>query len=217
MIYFYSGTPGSGKSLEVAKEIVKKLTVSKQNVIATIDINTNEVYKKKKKHGRFYYIRNEHMTPEFLIEYAMKFHKKGQEGQTLLIFDEAQMLFSPTVIKLKTQEDKRYRVAWLDFFTQHRHLGYNIIIISQFDRLIDPQIRCLFEYNVIHRKINNFGMGWVMSLLKISLFISVTVWYGVNEKMGSHFYFYSKRYSRIYDSYKKFDDMLKLRKLKLQI
>ncbi|MGE5629201.1 MAG: zonular occludens toxin domain-containing protein [Solirubrobacterales bacterium] len=214
MIYFYSGTPGSGKSLQVAKDIVQKLTVRKQNVIANIDINLDSINKnifgKKRKMGKFFYLNNKYLTPDFLYKYAYKYHEKGKEGQTLLVIDEAQMIFSPTVVKLKTQEDKNYRVGWLDFFTQHRHLGYNIIIISQFDRLIDAQIRCLFEYNVIHRKVNNFKIGAIMSIFKVSVFVAVHYWYGVNEKMNAQFYMYHKKYSRIYDSYKKFDEIKKL-------
>lgn len=213
MIYFYSGTPGSGKSLQVAKDIVNKLTVRKQNVIANIDINREVISKglfgKKKKTGRFFYLQNKYITPEFFYLYARKYHVKGKEGQTLIVLDEAQMIFSPTVVKLKCQEigNRDYRVNWLDFFTQHRHLGYNIIIISQFDRLIDPQIRCLFEYNVIHRKVNNFKIGWILSVFRLSAFCAVHYWYGVNQKCGAQWYFYSKKYSRIYDSYKKFDEI----------
>lgn len=214
MIYFYSGTPGSGKSLQVAKDIVNKLTIKKQNVIANIRINTDEVRRaslfrpKKKKMGRFYYLGNQYFTPDFFYKYAAKFHKKGQEGQTLIVIDEAQMLFSSTVMKIQMAYDRTYRYKWLEFFTQHRHLGFNIIIVSQFDKLIDPQIRCLFEFNVIHRKVNNFKIGWVLSIFKISLFCAVHYWYGVRERMCCQFYTYSKKYSRIYDSYKLFDEKL---------
>lgn len=222
MIYFYSGTPGSGKSLRVARDILIKLRVKKQNVISNMEINyayiradhfksfVNRVFNKQifkkpyKKVGKFFYIDNIKLTPNFLYKYAAKYHKKGVEGQTLLVLDEAQLIFSPTVVKIKCQEDKNYRNDWLKFFTQHRKLGYNIVLISQFDRLIDPQLRCLFEYNCIHRKVNNFGIGSILSLFKISVFVSVHYWYGAgaNARIGSEFYTYSKKYSRIYDSYK---------------
>ena len=39
MIYFYSGTPGSGKSLNVARDIYQKLVYRKQNVITNMQIN----------------------------------------------------------------------------------------------------------------------------------------------------------------------------------
>lgn len=206
-MYFYSGTPGSGKSLQVAKDIIKKLKINRQNVIANFEINREYVYKnkkKKKKYGTFYHISNDKLTVDFLVQYAKKFHTMGVENQTLLVIDEAQMLFSPTVVKLRCKEDSEYRVKWLEFFTQHRKLGYNIILISQFDRLIDAQIRCLFEYNVIHRKANNFGPGQLLSLFGISLFSAVHYWYGVNERTGVEFYCYKKKYSKIYNSYTMF-------------
>jgi len=225
MIYFYSGTPGSGKSLNVAKDIYQKLVYRKQNVITNMQINfdyirTNHfiVFLNKtlgtkfnpiKKTGKLYYVSFDKLTVDFLYKYAMKFHQVGKEGQTLLILDEAQIKFSPNSVKLHTQQDPYFRYKWLDFFTQHRHLGYNIILTSQFDRLIDPQIRCLFEYNHIHRKVNNFGVGWLFSLLGISLFICVQYWYGVQVKTGVSFFTYSKKYSKIYNSYKRFSELQK--------
>lgn len=228
MIYFYSGTPGSGKSLRVAKDIVAKLLIKKQNVITNMVVDYDYIvtsnfkvklnnllkllgFKKqfntrKKGVGEIIYLPNDKMTPSFLFEYAYKNHQKAKEGQTLLVMDEAQMMFGPTVVKLKTQENKEYRVQWLDFFTQHRHLGYNIVMISQFDRLIDAQIRCLFEYNYIHRKVNNFGLGWILSVFRMSLFVSAEYWYGVKEKTGVSFFTYRKKYSRIYNSYSRWDD-----------
>ena len=211
MISFYSGTPGSGKSLEVAKDILNSLKYKRKNVISNIDIDRSAIYKKGKinvkKNGRFYYLDNEFINVDFFNNYAKKFHKPNIESQTLIVIDEAQMLFSPTVVKIKNQEDKNFRNKWLKFFTQHRKLGYDIILVSQFDRLIDAQVRCLFEYNVIHRKVNNFKVGWILGLLNISIFCSINYWYGVNEKMYSEFYMYKKKYSRIYNSYKIHDEV----------
>lgn len=246
MIYFYSGTPGSGKSLRVARDIVNKIRIKKQTVITNMYIDFNYVIQSKfkvtmnsaysrlckhvfksvnkllkpfkikalevkprtifrdtriKSYGQYMYLSNTDFSVEYLYDYASKHHVKGKEGQTLIVIDEAQMLFNPSVVKLKRQEDADYRVNWLEFLTQHRRLGFNIILVSQFDRLIDAQIRCLFEYNNIHRKINNFGIGWIFSILGISLFISVQYWYGINQRMGSEFFTYKKKYARIYDSY----------------
>ena len=83
MIEFYSGTPGSGKSLHVAKRIWIKLFIKKQNVIANFNIN-QELYNKKKKKGMFDYITNMELTPDYLIEYALLNHKPGIENQTFL-------------------------------------------------------------------------------------------------------------------------------------
>lgn len=196
-----SGTPGSGKSLQTAQEVEFWIKSMKKNVIANVQYDRDYILRGKQG-GRFYYFDNLNMTPDLLYKYALKFHKLGKEHQTLIVIDEAQCLFSPTACKLFTQENKYYRQEWLEFFTQHRHLGFDIFIISQFDKLIDAQIRCLFEYNNVHRKANNFKtIGKLFTIFHIQLFVQVQYWYGAKEKCGSKMFFYRKKYSKIYDSY----------------
>ncbi|MBY6935738.1 zonular occludens toxin domain-containing protein [Clostridium botulinum] len=209
MIYFYSGTPGSGKSLQMAHTAVEWLKKYKKNVIANTRINIDKILKKKKG-GNFFYLPNENFSTEYLYEYALKYHEMGIEHQSLIIIDEAQCLFSPTAVKLFTQENKHYRQEWLEFFTQHRHLGFDIIIISQFDRLIDAQVRCLFEYNCVHRKANNFGfIGMILTIFHVPLFVQVNHWYGVNQVTSKKFFTYSKKYADIYDSYAYRNEIIK--------
>ncbi|MDB8791990.1 zonular occludens toxin domain-containing protein [Romboutsia sp. 1001216sp1] len=196
MIYFYSGTPGSGKSLHVAQDIYNKLFIRKQNVIANFDIN-REIYNKKKKKGKFLYVPNNELTPEFFYQYAKDHHVLGKESQTLVILDECQILFNP-----RAWNDK-YRINWVNFFTQHRKWGYNFILISQFDRLVDRQIRSLFEYEVKHRKVNNFKLA---KLFPISTFCAVEYWYGVKERVGCEFFIYKKKYGQMYDTFKNFEE-----------
>lgn len=196
MIYFYSGTPGSGKSLHVAKDIYTKLFIKKQDVIANFDIN-REIYNKKKKKGKFTYISNNELIPEFLYQYAKENHVLGKESQTLVIIDECQILFNPR------SWQQNGRIEWINFFTQHRKWGYNFILISQFDRLVDRQIRSLFEYEIKHRKVNNFKGA---KLIPISTFVAVEYWYGVKERVGSEFFTYSNKYGKLYDTFKNFEE-----------
>ena len=197
MIYFYSGTPGSGKSLHMAKDIFIKLNTKKQNVIANFTINEDLL---KQKRGKFIYCDNCEISPKWLIKYALKNHTMGKEGQTLVCLDECQVLFNPREF---TRAD---RLEWITFFTQHRKLGYNFILVSQNDRLIDRQIRALIEYDVKHRKVNNFKVG---IFLPFPAFVSVTYWYGVRERIGAEFFFYRKKLGKLYDSYKMFDNLFK--------
>lgn len=194
MIYFYSGTPGSGKSLHVAKEIYIKLLKNKKGVIANFPIN--EKILKKKRRGNFEYVSNLEMTPQYFVEYAKKNHIPNKESQTLVVIDECQILFNPRTWNSKD------RLTWIEFFTQHRKYGYDFVMISQFDRLVDRQIRSLFEYEVKHRKCNNFKG---LELLPIKLFVAVTVWYGVKEKVSSEFFIFKKKYANLYNSYKDFE------------
>jgi Zonula occludens toxin len=202
MITFFSGTPGSGKSLQMSQEAEFWLKTKKKNVIANVQINRDYVLRGSKDGGKFFYLDNFKFSPDFFYKYALRHHEIGVESQSLIIIDEAQFLFSPTAIKLFTQENKYYRQDWLDFFSTHRHLGFDILLVSQFDRLIDPQLRCLFEYNFVHRKGTNYKtMGKFLGLIGINFFIQIQYWYGVKEKCGSKIFFYKKRYSKIYNSY----------------
>lgn len=209
MITFYSGTPGSGKSLQMAHEVVDWIKKYNKNVLANTIIDRDYILygNKKKKNkkivgGRFFYLDNDKLSTDFLYKYALKYNQMGIEHQCLLVIDEAQVLFSPTAVKLKTQENPHYRQDWLEFFTHHRHLGYDILIISQFDRLIDAQVRCCFEYNYVHRKANNFGfIGMLLTIFKIPLFVQIQYWYGNKQVTGRKFFTYSKKFSKIYNSY----------------
>lgn len=194
MIYFYSGTPGSGKSLHVAKDIYTKLIKRKNRVIANFELN-NELLNKKKCLDRFHYVSNFDLTPQYLREFAELYHKPGKESQTLLVIDECQLIFN------SREWQKNGRMEWLEFFTQHRKYGYNIILVAQFDRMIDRQIRSLFEYEIAHRKVNNFKIG---QIFPIKTFVCVTYWYNVKEKTDVQFFTFKKKYGKLYDSYKNF-------------
>lgn len=212
MIYLYSGTPGSGKSLDVASDIMKKLRRGK-NVIANFPIDLDIVRDKPLKRlfpkifknsvykiGNFTYIDNSDLTPQKLVDYAKENHKKGREGQTLIVIDESPTIFNPREYQNKD------RPLWIKFFQLHRHLGYNVILVAQNDRLIDRQIRAFVEYDCKHRKANNYGnIGFLFTILQLKLFVCVDYWYGVKEKCGIRFFTYKKLYSKLYDSYSAFD------------
>lgn len=207
MIELYTGTPGSGKSLHCAKIIYNRINRGK-TVIANFDINLTIFNKKgrgRRKIGEFIYLDNSELSPDILMEYAVNNHRRStsghiSEGQTLLVIDECQILFNSRDWQAKD------RMKWATFFTQHRKYGFNIILITQFDRLIDRQIRSLVEYQVIHRKASNYKtLGFFIGLLfKGNVFVAVTQWYGVREKIDSEFFVLCRKYARLYDSYKIF-------------
>lgn len=197
MIYFYSGTPGSGKSLHVAKDIYYRLNKNKKypNVICNFTINLNMIKNKK---AKFTYKDNSDLTVEFLMKYALENHTLGIENQTLVVVDECSVIWNSREWQGAGEERKN----WLKFFVQHRKLGYNFILISQNDRQIDRQIRSLFEYEVKHRKVNNFKIG---QLFPMATFAAISYWYGVNERLGSEFFIYRKKWGNLYDSYGTFE------------
>lgn len=202
MIYLYTGTPGSGKSLHLARLILNYLNGKGGNVIANFDVDRNVAFKsifklfKFGKHGEFFYYSPNKLTVSNLIDYSKKYHVQGKENQTLLCIDECQTLFNPREFQRKD------RLDWNNFFSQHRKLGFEVILVTQTDRLIDRQIRALVEYEVKHRKVNNFKIG---KLLPFPCFCAISYWYGVRERLGCEFFPYSKKLGNLYDSYKMFE------------
>lgn len=161
----------------------------------------------KIKHSRtqdFHFVREDKLTPAYLIKFAQEHIKKTgkvKEGSILLVIDECQRIFNARDWGQKGRQD------WLSFFTLHRHLGYDIILIAQFDRMLDRQIRALIEYEYIHRKVSNFGWkGKLLSCLAFgNLFVTVKVWYPMKEKVGSEWFRAKKRYYGLYDTFATFD------------
>ena len=181
MIYLFSGTPGSGKSLHTASVIYHTLKRGLP-VIANFPINLERIKGRK---GEFVEKDNSSLNPQFLIDYTKEFFKGKpiKEGKLLLIIDECQLMFNAREWNVKGRSD------WLSFFTQHRKYGYDVILVAQFDRMIDRQIRSLIEYEQIHRKVSNFGIkGKILSLCSGgNLFVSVKVWYPMKKSAVSSF------------------------------
>lgn len=219
LISFYSGTPGSGKSLHVAQVIERYIRKGK-NVLANFEI-ADAIIKPKRKvpKGNFVYVSNGDLMRKYgrsnnidvfacLYGYALNFHAKNPRGQimedqTLIVIDEAQILFNS-----RSWQDSS-RLQWVEFFTQHRKYGFTIIIVSQMERLIDRQIRGCFEYELNHKKINNYkAFGKLLGLLcGGTLFICVTHWYGIkgkDSKVDAQYFVGKNRYYDLYNSYKIF-------------
>lgn len=200
MIYLYSGTPGSGKSLHTAQVVKTTLEFRKKPVICNFRINLDKI--KEKSRDLFTYIPNWELSPDKLVSYSNDYFGENRvvEGALTLVIDECQLIFNSRTWNAKGRDD------WLAFFTQHRHYGYDIILICQFDLMIDKQIRSLIEYERVHRKVGNFGLaGKIVSLFSFGkLFVSVERWYPMGERTGCTYFRADKKYYSLYDSYNEF-------------
>lgn len=199
MITLYSGTPGSGKSLLCARVIYNRMR-SKSCVVANFNINKDNI---KKFNGTFLEVSNNTLTPQKLRLFAKEYFKTHnfKEGAIMLVLDECQLIFNAREWNVKGRSE------WLGFFTNHRKYGYDILLIAQFDRMIDRQIRSLIEYECIHRKVSNFGKaGFILSAFALGkLFVCVRVWYPIKEKVGSEYFKANKKYYSLYDTFNTFD------------
>lgn len=234
MIHFFTGTPGSGKSLHMAMLMDKQLKKGK-NVIANFEINENTYKRFNKKHpgklGHFIYVSNtELLTNAYkpriegrrkteppkdsfsyidgLYGYAQNFHKRNSRGQII----EGQ-----TLLVLDECQDlfnprswnRKDRLKWCSFFREHRKYGYEVYLISQDDKIVDKQIRAILQYEYVHRCINNYKLsGKILGFIAGGkLFVYVKKMYGIRSKeakVKSKFFTGQRKYYEYYDSYKTF-------------
>lgn len=196
MVNVYTGTPGSGKSLHCANMILFLLNHG-HRVICNFPINESML--KKKYRNNFLYLPDKEMTPHYLFEFAKAFHKEMKEDQTYIIIDEAQRLFPIDRVYERRRE-------WEEFFQLHRHYGFSIILVTQNLSYINKGIRIQTEYEVKHRKINNYGIGGlILTLLHIPLFVALTYWQGTKERIYSDFFLYKRKYGKLYNTFSNFD------------
>lgn len=153
MITLYTGTPGSGKSLHLIKVILNCLKWGR-DVICNFPITFTEKEKEKGYEDRFFYWTNEEITVNNLLEFAIDrdYIQQRKESQCLVVIDEAGGRFNSRDYANKD------RSTWLDFFSQHRKLGFDFILVAQQDRMIDRQIRGQIETEKRHRKCNNYSI-----------------------------------------------------------
>lgn len=203
MIELYSGTPGSGKSLHCADLMKRWLNHWKAPVICNFSFNARAC--NPKGWGSLLIVDNNQITPDFLIYFSEKYRELRKwnsvpEEHILLVIDEAQLLFNAR------EWNKGNRASWISFFTQHRKLGYRVILIAQFDRMLDRQIRSVLEYEHIHRKVKNIGKGGFIlnTLAGGGLHVCIKVYKPLNEKVSSGLFRGNRALYSLYDSYTRF-------------
>lgn len=193
MLYLYTGSPGSGKSFHATWDIYNKLKRKKDN---TVICNFNIFTDKFNHHGRFFFVENDGISVDFFRDFAITHHDRNREAQTLVVLDEAGYLFNSRDYGTNSKK----RMEWIKFFSQHRKLGYNFILIAQYDRAVDKQIRTLVEYEIAHMKLSNY-----FRLLPFTAFLCVERWYLQRVKIGTDIILYRKSIANLYDTYAMFD------------
>lgn len=203
MIELFSGTPGSGKSLHLARIMKNWVHLYKAPVIGNFSFNIKAC--RPRGYGGYLMLDNQELMPSFLIKFSDLYKEKRNwqrvpEEHILLVIDECQLLFNAR------EWNKNNRAEWISFFTQHRKFGYRIILVAQFKEMIDKQIRAVLEYELIHRKVKNIGKGG--ALLNIisggGLHVCLKMYSPLNEKVGQEFFKADKDLFALYDSYTRF-------------
>lgn len=193
MIEVAQGTPGSGKSaVAVARAIyhLKRGGVVAANFslvdgwaesVAGHSLRckfspAHALKQAQSYHSRFHRVDSLAAIKKiFPVRDAVHLYKdKGgyNEGSGLLILDEAQLVFN------SRKWEKNF--DWIEFFTQHRKLGWNVILIAHTIEMIDGQIRPLAEYESRFRNMQKVKvplLGFPMS--PFPLFLVITRYAGL--------------------------------------
>lgn len=184
-ISLYSGFVGSGKSFHAVAQgaSIADAPAGKRWVVANFPLMPKKrfmsfLYKDEKKYrkSRWIYKTNDELTPEFLIKKSVEMGWDKKESSVLLIFDEASIPFNSRDWQANNRKD------WIQFLTQSRKFGYDVIFITQDARMLDRQIRSLCEYETTHRKLNNWG--FFKLLPRPTIFAGISYWNGISSRQS---------------------------------
>lgn len=198
MIEVQQGTPGSGKSAVATARAMMHLRkggVVAANfslvdhwaeIVASKDIRAmfssewayNEslsLYKRFYRVDSLAAIRSiePHKESVGLYQYKSGF----SEGEGLLILDEAQLIFN------SRKWEKNF--DWIEFFTQHRKLHWNVILIAHTIEMIDGQVRPLCEYASTFRNLQKVKVPFLgVGLAPYPTFVVITRYAGLGAGSG---------------------------------
>ncbi len=178
----YTGTPGAGKTLH-ATAVGLDAQHRPGGTIANYEV-TRPIRDKATGRPKWLYVPEDEMTPDFLMEHARLYHKIGKESQGLLIIDEAHR-----VLNSRNWMDRNAlggRTRMVRFLSEHRHFGYDVILIAQGDLMLDKQVRFLIENQVKHATLDQLAW-WLHFLRAIRLKVFVQIhWNYQFKQMGGY-------------------------------
>lgn len=96
------------------------------------------------------------------------------EGRGLMVLDEAHNWMNARSWSAGDRDEI------VRFFTQHRKLGWNVLLIAQDAEMIDKQVRRNFEYHTQLRNLKKARYAGV-PISPINMFLAVTTWHAATR------------------------------------
>jgi zona occludens toxin len=168
VIRVFEGTPGSGKTLHATEDGI--IGMNRRGGVVANYIVTRP---KRRNDGseKWIYLPEEEMTPARLIAHAEKYHRRGREGEGLIIIDECHRVLNSRTTWTGRQKVATQQLELVRFLAEHRHFGFDVILCVQNMEMLDKHARFLPEYRVKHFKVNQF---WWLAWVPFPLFGRVT-------------------------------------------
>lgn len=205
MMAIVEGPPGSGKSFKCVNVIADALDRGKpvatnialsdgwQERLARMNwarrlLGRTDAYRRS-------YDRNFFMSAD--ITELMSIRLRGdqqKESRGVMVLDEAHVWLNAR------SWNSGDRDTYLRFFSAHRHLGWDIYLITQRAESIDNQIRALAEYRIFLRNLKRVKVAGV-PIVPFNFFVAIWTWESIaNEVVKRETYPLRKKKARLYNS-----------------
>lgn len=205
MIALVTGQPGSGKSYYAVREIWQALEAGRY-VATNVEMTSDWAAKMARGNaarrcipGRVARIERSYrerlyMTHDLDELFRLRLPGTG-EARGLCVLDEAHNWLNARSWR---DDDRGPAVRW---FTQHRKLGWDVLLITQTAETIDRQVRSLFEYHVHLRNLRRMKVLG-LPVVPFTMFMAIWQWHGVQSKSIAkrQAYRLNKTIARTYDT-----------------
>ena len=150
MISCYEGLPGAGKTYDAMRKLLDNLAQGRR-ILTNISGPDQEEKQEIIKH--FLNLDDSQLKKNLV---ALQDHQVTEfwdhtEPGDLIIIDEAQNFFNSRDWQTKTNR------AFGKWASEHRHIGVDLILITQNVERIESSVRSLIEFTYRYKKLNMFG------------------------------------------------------------
>ncbi|MEH0021004.1 MAG: zonular occludens toxin domain-containing protein [Desulfobacter sp.] len=150
MISCFEGLPGAGKTYDAMRKLLANLGRGRR-VVTNISGLENEDKQEIIKHHMDFDDAQIKDLLRFLDDTQVSEFWKYAEPGDLIIIDEAQNFFNSRDWQTKTNRE------FGKWASEHRHLGIDVVLITQNVERIESSVRSLVEFTYRYKKLNMFG------------------------------------------------------------
>jgi hypothetical protein len=184
MISLVTAPPGGGKSFYAVRAVAQALDAGKlvagnvelrEGWARTINRRNYARWLRPIKHRRWEAdAESRFFFSEDLSELFALRLRGEREGRGLMVLDEAHNWMNARSWSAKDRDEI------VRFFTQHRKLGWDVLLIAQDAEMLDKQVRRNFEYHVHLRNLRKARFAG-LPLSPVNLFLAITTWHAATR------------------------------------
>jgi zona occludens toxin len=186
VIELLTGTPGAGKSYAAVRRIVDELEAGKV-VVTNIPLAADAAERfaganglRRLIPGRRARVASSYRERVLVVddlEDLMRVRVTGtKEGRAVAVLDEAHEWMNA---RSWTAGDREAIVRW---FAKHRHLGFDVVLITQDEKNLDRQVRDLYEYLSRVKNLRRFRLAGV-PVFPFNCFVVITSWHDAQKSV----------------------------------